>query len=1163
MAEQRVGRYRLKRKIVAGDAKRGIPDLWQAEDQGDLYYAKLWSKGPGESSAIQALWNREVRGLMRLQGYPGASELFVKLRDLDSDEKYFFAILDGGRRLVLADVLQNRSRYHWLLNLSEVGRRRPLWEGLLRIAEALAILHSEGTLHRSLSPASVFVNPDGQGEFRLSGFEWSLRVAGPDSGASKVLRKNPFFAPELEKPDGEYSTATDWYDFGLTAAELFGAPLRSTKKRAALQGFVNNLTNLREKEREFIWRLLEDKQEQRLVDAEEIVQLIKQIVRDLRTVANSSGWSLVMAVRLGADREIARTIEVVSEGKAGAHDPIAQRDWIRKDLQGDVRVIGRSTPSPYYVLKGEELEYRVRNWSVDSLTTWDVGFCEGIERLPRINSDDQLFSLGLRKLDVQLLPHVRNNLRSVRDRAAQWDRVFPIRAEKIELPNDLRTVHEFFRITQQLDTVLTVAQICAVEILEIDKTANDTTIIVTPAREPERADLARFLNLDAPPEQVQDWFKLGAEAVTADEDEDPKQDRYSFLERRTIGRDASPTTWRFVKAKPHSKGPRYYFRAQGAAVIREGRAYLAKNHSGTLAQIHRRHKAIEDLRLFEGLLRLVASPRDVTRVNSDELPPAKAAIKLDTPKLTALQRVWRTQPSFAIQGPPGTGKTTLIKAFADRLFNVDFSAQILITAHSHHTVDDVRDKLSKLFADHDNHHRPIVLRLGADNGDADGPERVTEALLTQLHDSELARRAPEYLRDRLSFATEEGGTRNAEADTDIRTMQVLVQDAANLTFSTLNSPDLADLAGRGRRFDWSIIEEAGKAHGFDMAIALQESHRLLLIGDHYQLPPFNVRRYTDLLGEPLKVRKAIQTGAQFAPGLVDPALVADEEGRDSFVDRCAEWARMVKLFETIFTRSAQGDPESAPAAILTDQHRMHPNIAELVGKVFYPDEQGGTILHSPAETYELFEGPTPFTIVENSWLTDQRVVWCDVPWERKEEFAEGEVEGLFVSKPEAELVVKVLEQIQPRGEEACQLQILSPYNGQLEAIRTAIDRAYSTGRLGHMFAPPFDIGHGKRMGATVDEFQGSEADVVIVSLVRNNALVPWKSVGFLKEKNRMNVLLSRAKQKLVIVGSWDFFVSRCNATTSEYDEHAYIGRMMKEMAAAEKAGTLSRVRANK
>jgi serine/threonine protein kinase len=1159
MAEQRIGRYRLTRKIVAGDSKRGVPELWQAEDAGDLYYVKLWKKTLEDSSAIQALWNREVRGLMRLQGYPGASELFVKLRDLDSNEKHFFAVLDGGRRLVLSEVLQNRSKYHWLLNLSEVGRRRPLWEGLLRTAEGLAILHREGTLHRSLSTAAIFVGPDGQGEFRLSGFEWSLRIAGSDGGASKVGRTTPFVAPELDRPDGEHSTATDWYDFGLIAAELFGAPLKNIKKRSALPSIVQSLNNLREIEKDVILRLLDENQEHRLVDAEEIEQLLRSIIRDLSAVTTSLARDLVLAVRLGSDRDIAKTIEVVSEGNAHADDPIAQRDWIRKDLQGDVRVVARNGPAPYYVLKGEKLEYRVRNWSVDSLTTWDVGYCEWIEQVPKISSDDQLFSLGQRKLDVQLYPHVRKNFRTVRDRAAQWNKVFPIRFDKVTLPSHLRTVHEFFRITQQLDTVLTVAQICAVNILEVDRSASDTTVIVTPAQEPERAELARFLNLASPADQLLDWFKLGAEAITADDDDEPKRDRYSFLERRTIGSDTSSITWRFVKAKPDPTGPRYYFRTQGVAPLREGRAYLAKNHGGTLAQIRRRHKAIEDMRLFEGLLRLIASPHEVARNNSDVLPPPHAVIQLDDSKLQALQRLWGIQPSFAIQGPPGTGKTTLIKAFADRLFSADSSAQILITAHSHHTVDDVRAKLSELFAEYDSHKRPIVLRLGGEHGDVHDPETVTETLLDQLHESELAKRSPDYLQERLEAAVEEGAKRGREADTDVRTMQVLVQDAANLTFSTLNSPDLADLADRGRRFDWSIIEEAGKAHGFDMATALQESHRLLLIGDHHQLPPFNVRRFTDLLGDPLRVRRAIQTGAQFAPGLVDPSLVADDDSREPFVDRCADWSRMVKLFETIFKRSLEGGG-LGPAAILTDQHRMHPHIAELVGKVFYPDDEGGTILRSPPETHSRFQVAPPFTIAKTSWLPEERVVWCDVDWVQKEEFAEGEVDGLFVSRPEADLVVQILEQIRPRAGESCELQILSPYNDQLDAIESAIEKAYSAGALAHMFEPPFDLRHGKRMRATVDEFQGSEADIVIVSLVRNNALVPWKSLGFLKEKNRMNVLLSRAKQKLIIVGSWEFFKSRCDAFTNEYDEHAYIGRMISEMAAAEAAGTLARVK---
>ncbi len=1159
MAEVRVGNYRLIRRIIPGDPKRGIPELWQAQDYGDLYYAKVWPRGLSDITELQALWNREVRGLMRLQSYPGASEMFVKLRDLDFDEKHFFAILDGGRRLVLHQVLQDRSRFNWLTNLPEIGRRRPLWEGMLRVAEALSILHREGTLHRSLSPESIFVDPEGQGEFRLSGFEWSLRLAGADGGASTVGRKGRFAAPELDRIDSEYSTATDWYDFGLVAAELFGAPLKSIKKRAAIQTLVGNLTHLRESERTLINRLLMEDREQRLSDADEIVQEIHRITQDLSAVTTSLNRGLVLAVRLGVEHELSRTIETISGESAPISNPVAQRDWIRRDLEGDIRVIARGDVRPYYVLKGQNIEYRVRPWSVKGLTTWDIGYCEGMERVPKVKSEDQVFSLGARKIDVQLLPQVFNNLRTVRDRSAQWDKTFPIRTAKRELSSELRTVHDFFRITQHLDILLTIAQMCAVDIVSVERGANDTTIGVTPVREPERADLARFLYLDSPPEQLRDWFKLGAEAVSASDEDDEKQsNRYAFLERRSIGTETPSSTWRFEGGEQRRNGPHYFFRTQAVAPVREGRAYLARNYGGTIALIRRRQKAIEDLRLYEGLLRMIAAPADVARIETGELPAPRTEIKLDSSKLDALRSLWGTQPAFAIQGPPGTGKTTLIKAFADRLFNADSSAQILLTAHSHHTVDDVREKLSELFTDYVNNDRPIVLRLGASGEDGDSTEQVAARLLDQLRESELAKRAPDHLSERLEAASAERTQRSASTDTDVRTMQVLIQDAANLTFSTLNSPDLADLASRGRRFDWSIIEEAGKAHGFDMATALQESHRLLLIGDHHQLPPFNVKIFTDLLGSPLNVRKAVLAGYQFAPTLIDPSLVADDDERASFDGRCQDWARMVRLFETIFARSVDGGRPTIPAAVLTDQHRMHPHIADLVGRVFYSNGDGGTILKTPPETHARFLEDPPFSIRENSWLPDQRVVWCDVPWERKEEFAEGEVEGLFVSRPEARLVVDVLDQFRGVARKDCELQILSPYKDQLGAIRQEIERAYSAGSLSHMFDAPFDLREGKRMGATVDEFQGSEADIVIVSLVRNNALVPWKSVGFLKESNRMNVLLSRARQKLVIVGSWDFFASRCDKYTSEFDEHYYLKGLMTEMEAGKAAGTVAK-----
>jgi len=368
------------------------------------------------------------------------------------------------------------------------------------------------------------------------------------------------------------------------------------------------------------------------------------------------------------------------------------------------------------------------------------------------------------------------------------------------------------------------------------------------------------------------------------------------------------------------------------------------------------------------------------------------------------------------------------------------------------------------------------------------------------------------------------------------------------------------LSRRSRRFDWSVIEEAGKAHGFDMAAALQASHRLLLIGDHHQLPPYNAQIFKDLLGDPLRIRKAVQVGAQFAPGLVDITIVDDDVGKDPFADRCARWKGMVTLFGTIFERSLDSESGSGgPAATLSDQHRMHPDIADLVGRIFYPSN-GGTLIHTPPEARHRFAGPPPYAIANGSWLPDQRIVWRDVPWIQKTMFAAGEANGIFSSAAETEAVIDTLRQLRPVGETDCHVQILSPYNDQLLSIRRAIEVARASGDLEWMFKPPFEITLEKRLGATVDQFQGSEADIVIVSLVRNNALVPWKSLGFLKEATRMNVLLSRAKHKLVIVGSWDFFNSRCDAHTPEDAEYAYVGRMMRYMEKAEKDGTLSRTR---
>lgn len=1151
------GGYRLQKRLSEGDQARGVPELWEAQGAGDFFYIKVWRKSGQDDAGVQALWNREVRGLTRLQGYPGAADLFVRLYDLRSDANGFYAILDAADRQPLDRLLQDRGKLSWLRNLSEFGRRRPLWEGVLRIAEALTVLHSEGTLHRALNTASIFSDSGGQGQFRLSGFEWSLRVAAPQGEGGRVRTRRRLLAPELDRNAQEYSVATDWFDFGLTAAEVFGVSVSQLRKRESVRSAVSGANFLRESERSLLLQLLSEDPDERLSNGEAVNQAIREIIRELGSVAIAAGRPLVLALRIGSNQDFTSAVARASKGAAPVGDPAAQANWVRWDLRGDVRVTARIRPTPHFILRGEKLEYIVRPWTTDRSTTWAVGFCDRVEHAPRAVAADSHYSLGTRRLEIVLFPTVRNAFNGYRDRGSPWEKTFPFGQVGRELEPHLKEVHDFFRLSQQLDTLLIAAQICPVEVIEVRRSSNETEITLTPREEPERNDLAQHLGLDRPSVQMKEWFKIGADAVTTDDDDDPDRDRYRLLERRTVDSDGSPVDWRFRRARPHVQGFRYTFSVDANIPVREGKAYIARDHNGVLSQVRRRHRAIEDLRSYEALLRLLSDPVGVGRDSGDPLPTIQGDIQLDDSKLKALAELWSRQPAFLVQGPPGTGKTTLIKGFASTLFGVDPSAQILISAHSHHTVDDVRRKIARMLDEQAPRSRPIILRLGARKPTEHDSGVVTDAMLRSLGDSPMASRAPFAIAKKLRALTAPDGRRDPDTDEEFRTMQNLVQEAANVTLATSNSRDLADLALRGRRFDWSLVEEAGKAHGFDMAAALQVSHRLVLIGDHHQLPPYNAKRFRDLFADQVRLRNAIMAGAQFAPGLVDVSIVETNDEPEAFGDRCERWRRMVTFFGDFFERS-QGD-EGAPnrlAATLTHQHRMHPEIAALVGRAFYPDEDqpGGTLLQSPPETHNAFAGPPPFRIETGGWLPEHRVVWCDVPWLQKREFAEGEIDGLFASDVEAQRVVEVLEQIRPRGATPCEVQILSPYNDQLDCIRRHLEDARA--RLDHMFEEPFALASEKRMGATVDEFQGSEADVVVVSLVRNNALAPWKSLGFLKEQNRMNVLLSRARHKLIIVGSWDFFGSRVTEGISDASEFYWLKRLTTVLADARTAGTL-------
>jgi superfamily I DNA and/or RNA helicase len=361
-----------------------------------------------------------------------------------------------------------------------------------------------------------------------------------------------------------------------------------------------------------------------------------------------------------------------------------------------------------------------------------------------------------------------------------------------------------------------------------------------------------------------------------------------------------------------------------------------------------------------------------------------------------------------------------------------------------------------------------------------------------------------------------------------RSLEGLVMRAANLVFATTNSGDLERLIEERGQFDWTIVEEAGKATGCELVPPLMLSHRRLLIGDHKQLPPFGAEQLDALLDNEDAVREALKT----LPRLIDRTvhmLLDDEllefmevEGQDVEA-LCTEAKRVLYLFETALTTELERQrrhPGGKPiASTLNVQHRMHPTICELVSRTFY----GGDLTTSERRRKEAEAQAGWIASKDSNILPDLPVVLVDMPYERSSR-GHRRIERLprFTNEDEVAEVVHLVAQLSvtERAEKMPSLVILTPYAGQVRRLHDAVLADPAASAAMNAFGP---VARGQEWFSTVDAFQGNEADVVIFSLVRNNrGATVRKALGFVGDRRRFNVLISRARQRLIFVGSLEF-----------------------------------------
>uniref|UniRef100_UPI000563E652 C-terminal helicase domain-containing protein n=1 Tax=Brucella rhizosphaerae TaxID=571254 RepID=UPI000563E652 len=157
---------------------------------------------------------------------------------------------------------------------------------------------------------------------------------------------------------------------------------------------------------------------------------------------------------------------------------------------------------------------------------------------------------------------------------------------------------------------------------------------------------------------------------------------------------------------------------------------------------------------------------------------------------------------------------------------------------------------------------------------------------------------------------------------------------------------------------------------------------------------------------------------------------------------------------------------------------------------------------------------------------------------------------------EVEAVRQILSLLKVRQslEKPPTLAILSPYSEQVRRLKAAFDDNRASFPILGDLSPAIDA---DRYCGTVDSFQGNEADVVIVSLVRNNHHASLRrALGFLSDPRRMNVLLSRAKSNLYVIGSLEFIRSTIasNVGTEALQEAAFLGRFLEALETQRQRG---------
>lgn len=1134
------------------------------------FFIKIWEISDTDL-LIKEIWLYEIRQLQALKNIPNANNYLSLIYNYYKDTNSFAIIYECNSlseqfyKKFLDDDLKNITSLHnYPYSKQQIKKplnRKKLWEDLLKIANGIKILHEKGLLHRNISIDNLLINvkeDDNQtlsiSDFRLTGFDWLLSLHTFDETPS--LYK--------EKMETELSFDTDWYLFGNLIQHFLFVNKKDDKLiRDQLPSY------LLKKEKDLLIALSSTQQvsshlyKRNYIDYIFVIDKIEEIITTL-TTQNATKLNYILVPP--------KKYEVISS-KYSQDDNLLKVEELQNIINNDLNLTELSiTKIPFrnkntYLLHGNEFIYLIdKNFSISSeKNTWSKAIIKKIyDKKPSFMNSSSITKIFNIKISVDS---------NTNTRGISWLNVINSFPDKAKISSNCKPFLNSMLLSYSLEVSDYFSRIFIVNAqsktnnnkhtpnLNIDNV--EVIIASTQIHEnycqlvhskPMNALLNEMLNEESSSYE-NEWIlslKLpdNKKGFTFNYDENGFNFDLDSLKIELIYNNRKGGYYNFTLTNNLSSA-RSWIEIQ--KYFNNKPLYLyPKSLKGTYIGILRKKDALNLISNNDLLIKSITDPTDCILRLDYPFTPITETEQFDKSKKEIFKNILETYPNFVVQGPPGVGKTFLITTLIQQIFNDEKNSRIILSAQSHSTIKVLYEEILKLKLPEN-----LIQLNEFSKEENETTDTIVEDITFKVNNTLESLSKSDFWKESYEKYNSLKPTMIDFIEKKTNTYRLLedkIINCANIVLTTTNSKIIEDILKNGSYADWTIMEESGKASGLELISPLMLAPKRLIIGDHKQLPAFFEKNLYKIL-ENLTYQNLIDVYQLILTGTMKPDLIDlleinqftdelemilstnskeyDDDFNSNAVDIQNEFDDLKEntrfyfsLFNYLVKTSEKIKEQNQSisfGATITEQYRMHPNISKLVSSLFYDKKLTN---NEKNEIHFLNIENRPF-YYSNEWKYSRSlnknsgIHFLNIK-EPNEEKDIKSIEKKYTNEAEIYVIQHILNNINVHSQLSKKptLIILSPYKKQVDLINTKIHQSEIFNSL---LIKGFEV-IDSEICKTIDSFQGGEADLVILSLVRHNINNDiYKSLGFLLDMRRLNVMLSRAKYQMIIIGSLGMF----------------------------------------